>query len=42
VNDLSVGPSVCPVHCGKTADRILLVRFIELAIPMYKKLTTEI
>ena len=21
-NDLSVGPSVCPVHCGKTADRI--------------------
>ena len=22
VNDLSVGRSVCPVHCGKTADRI--------------------
>ena len=22
MNDLSVGRSVCPVHCGKTADRI--------------------
>ena len=22
VNDLSVGASVCPMHCGKTADRI--------------------
>ena len=22
MNDLSVGLSVCPVHCGKTADRI--------------------
>ena len=21
MNDLSVGLSVCPVHCGKTADR---------------------
>ena len=22
MDDLSVGASVCPVHCGKTADRI--------------------
>ena len=22
MDDLSVGTSVCPVHCGKTADRI--------------------
>ena len=22
MNDLSVNASVCPVHCGKTADRI--------------------